>query len=284
MAHKLETAHISFGLVTIPVGIYSAIDEHDIHFNQLHAACGSRIKQQRFCPVCNRDVNYDELVKGYEIAKEQYVRITQDDLDQLEASESDAMQILEFVPLSAVDPIYYENTYYLVSEKLGEKAYFLLAQAMETMERVALAKFVWRGKDSLYVLRSVQGRLLLHRMHYQDEIREWEVRPRSDEKPGGAELKLATQLIESISSDTFDAKAYHDEYRLRVLDLIEQKSKGKIVKLSAKAVKPATGVLDLMQKLKESVAQTAQRKGARSRALPAQAPREMAKKANAGRR
>ncbi len=106
MAHKLETAHISFGLVTIPVGIYSAIDEQDIHFNQLHAPCGSRIKQQRFCPICNRDVTYDELVKGYEIAKEQYVRISQDELDQLEASESDAMQILEFVPLSAVDPIY----------------------------------------------------------------------------------------------------------------------------------------------------------------------------------
>ena len=125
MAHKLETAHISFGLVTIPVGIYSAIDEQDIHFNQLHAPCGSRIKQQRFCPICNRDVTYDELVKGYEIAKEQYVRISQDELDQLEASESDAMQIFEFVPLSAVDPIYYENTYYLVSEKLSEKAYLL---------------------------------------------------------------------------------------------------------------------------------------------------------------
>ena len=109
------------------------------------------------------DVNYNELVKGYEIAKEQYVRLSQEDLDQLEASEYDAMQILEFVPLSAVDPIYYENTYYLVSEKQGEKAYLLLAQAMETMERVALAKFVWRGKESLDVIRSVQGKLLLHR-------------------------------------------------------------------------------------------------------------------------
>ena len=284
MAHKLETAHISFGLVTIPVGIYSAIDEQDIHFHQLHAACGSRIKQQRFCPVCNRDVNYDELVKGYEISKNQYVRISQNDLDQLEASESDAMQILEFVPLSAVDPIYFESTYYLGSEKLGEKAYQLLAQAMDNMGRVALAKFVWRGKESLYVIRSVQGRLLLHRMHYQDEIRELEVRPGTQEKLGVAELKLATQLIESISSDSFDAKAYHDEYRQRVLDLIEQKSKGKILKLSSKAAKSATGVVDLMQRLKDSVAQTAQRKGTRSRALLAQAPREVSKKANAGRR
>jgi DNA end-binding protein Ku len=284
VAHKLETAHISFGLVTIPVGIYSAIEEQDIHFNQLHAPCGSRIKQQRFCPVCNRNINYDELVKGYEIAKEQYVRISQEELDQLEASESEAMHILEFVPLSAVDPIYYENTYYLASEKLGEKAYLLLAQAMETMGRVALAKFVWRGKESLHVIRSMQGRLLLHRMHYHDEIRELEVRPRSEEKPGAAELKLANQLIESISSDTFDAKAYHDEYRQRVLDLIEQKSKGKSLQVSAKAAKPEVGVVDLMQRLKDSVAQSAQRKGARSRPILAQVPREVPKKANAGKR
>ena len=284
MAHKLETALISFGLVTIPVGIYSAIDEQDIHFNQLHAACGSRIKQQRFCPVCQREVNYDELVKGYEISNDQYVRISKEEMDELQASESDAMQILEFVPLSAVDPIYYESTYYLGSEKHGEKAYLLLAQAMEEMKRVALAKFVWRGKDSLYVIRSVQGRLLLHRMHYQDEIRELEVRPQHDHKPGAAELKLATQLIDSISSESFDAKAYHDEYRERVMELIEQKSKGKTIKLSPKAAKPATEVVDLMQRLKESVAQTAQKKGARSRALLAQVPRGGVKKANAGRR
>ena len=283
MAHKLETAHISFGLVTIPVGIYSAIDEQDIHFNQLHAACGSRIKQQRFCPVCNRDVNYDDLIKGYEIAKDQYVRIDQADFDQLQASESDAMQILEFVPLSAVDPIYFESTYHLGAEKQGAKAYHLLAQAMEQMGRVALAKFVWRGKESLHVIRSVQGRLLLHRMHYHDEIREMDATPKT-EKPGSAELKLATQLIESISSDTFDAKAYHDEYRERLMELIEEKSKGKSLKLSPKAPKPATEVVDLMQRLKESVAHTAQKKQARSRAMPAQAPREVEKKAHAGRR
>ena len=284
MAHKLETAHISFGLVTIPVGIYSAIDEQDIHFHQLHSPCGSRIKQQRFCPVCNRDVNYDDLVKGYEIAKDQYARIPQADLDQLQAAESDAVQILEFVPLSAVDPIYFENTYYLGPEKQGKNAYQLLVQAMKEMGRVALAKFVWRGKDSLYLIRSVEGRLLLHRMHYQDEIREWEAKPEADRKPGSAELKLATQLIESISSTTFDAKAYHDEYRERVMDLIDKKSKGKTLKFQPKATQHATDVVDLMQRLKESVAQTAQRKGARSRALPAQAPREPAKKANAGKR
>lgn len=284
MAHKLETAHISFGLVTIPVGIYPAIDEQDIHFHQLHNACGSRIKQQRFCPACNRDVEYDELVKGYEIARDQYARIPQADLDQLQAAESDAMQILEFVPLSAVDPIYFENTYYLGPEKQGGNAYQLLVQAMKEMGRAALAKFVWRGKDSLYLIRSVEGRLLLHRMHYQDEIREWEAQPKAVQKTGSAELKLATQLIASISRTTFDAKAYHDEYRERVMELIDKKSKGKALKFQPKAARQATDVVDLMQRLKESVAQTAQKKGARSRALPAQAPREPAKRAHAVRR
>ena len=260
MGRRLETAHISFGLVTIPVGIYSAIDEQDIHFNQLHAVCGSRIKQQRFCPVCQREVKYEELTKGYEITKDEYVRIDQEELDRLQAAESEAMQILEFVPLSAVDPIYFESTYYLGVEKQGEKAYQLLAQAMEDMQRVALAKYVWRGKDSLHVIRSVEGRLLLHRMYYHDEIRPFIEVPKSDQKPASAELKLATQLIDSISTDRFDAGAYQDEYRQRVIELIEQKSKGKTVTLAPKAAAPATDVVDLMQRLKESLAQSAQKK------------------------
>jgi DNA end-binding protein Ku len=284
MGRKLESAHISFGLVTIPVGVYSAIDEQDIHFNQLHGLCGSRIKQQKFCPVCNREVKYEELVKGYEIGKDEYVRIDAAELDQLQAAESETMQILEFVPLSAIDPIYFESTYYLGSEKQGEKAYQLLAQAMQDMERVALAKYVWRGKESLHVIRAVDGHLLLHRMYYHDEIRPFEEMPKSDQKPAAGELKLATQLIESISSKTFDAEAYHDEYRQRVLELIEEKSKGKTVTLPSKTAVHATNVVDLMQVLKDSLAQNEQKKSARSRALPAQTAREPAKKASSGRR
>lgn len=284
MGRKLETAYISFGLVTIPVGIYSAISEQDIHFNQLHGPCGSRIKQQRFCPVCKREVPYDEIVKGYELAEGQYVRIDQSDLDQLQAAESDAIQILEFVPLSAVDPIYFESTYYLGVEKRGEQTYQLLSRAMETMERVALAKYVWRGKDSLFVIRSVEGRLLLHRMYYQDEIREFEAAPSSVHKSAPAELKLATQLIESISSPSFDARAYRDEYRQRLMEMIEEKSQGRQLAVEPKAARQATDVVDLMQRLKESVALTVEKKRARSQALPAQNSGQPAKKVNAGRR
>jgi len=281
MAHKLETAQISFGLVTIPVGIYSAIEEQEIRFNQLHGACGNRIKQRRFCPACNRDVEYDELVKGYEIAKDQYVRLTLSELDQLRATESEAMEIVEFVPLTAIDPIYFENTFHLGAEKQGEKPYQLLVHAMEEMERVALAKFIWRGKEGLYVIRAMQDRLLLHKMHYQDEIRDFEVKSSSDQTPSAAEMKLAAQLIEAISNPTFEAKAYRDEYRERVMELIEDKSKGNTLKLQPKAARHTTDVVDLMQRLKESVAQTVQKKGNRARALPAQAP---AKKVAAGRR
>ncbi|MCE3224892.1 MAG: putative repair protein CathTA2 [Nitrospira sp.] len=268
MPRKLETAHISFGLVTLPVGVYSAIDEQDIHFNQLHAPCGSRIKQQRICPACNREINYDELVKGYEIAKGEYVRISQEDLDQLRATESEAMTIVEFVPLTAVDPIYYESTYYLGPEGRGEKAYHLLAQAMEEMKRVALAQYVWRGKESVFLIRPTQGKLLLHRMYYHDEIREFDV-PSKGEQASAAELKLAAQLIDSISSDTFAAEDYQDKYRERVLELIEEKAKGKTVKLLPKSRPPVTEVVDLMQRLKDSLTHTPQKRPVRSKALPA---------------
>ena len=284
MPRKLETAHISFGLVTLPVGIYSAIDEQDIHFNQLHAPCGSRIKQQRVCPICKREINYDELVKGYEIAKGEYVRISQDELDQLKASASEAMTIVEFVPLTAVDPIYYESTYYLGPEGRGEKAYHLLAHAMEQMHRVALAQYVWRGKESVFLIRPAQGKLLLHRMYYHDEIREFE-EVSQDKQTSAAELKLAAQLIESISSDTFAADQYQDKYRERVMELIEQKAQGKTIKLHAQAKPPVTEVVDLMQRLKESLAQTSQKRAGRSRALSAAgATQPTAKKASTGRR
>jgi len=284
MPRKLETAHISFGLVTLPVGIYSAIDEQDIHFNQLHAPCGSRIKQLRFCPACNREIKYEELVKGYEIAKGEYVRISQEELDQLQANESEAMTIVEFVPLAAVDPIYFESTYYLGPEDRGGKAYHLLAQAMEDMKRVALAKYVWRGKESVFLIRPSQGKLLLHRMFYHDEIREFPM-PLKGEQASPAELKLAAQLIDSISSAAFAAEDYHDEYRQRVLELIEEKSKGKTVKLHPKAPQPVTEVVDLMQRLKDSLARTSEKRPMRSRALATSRSAQPAgKKAQAGRR
>lgn len=144
MARKIQSASISFGLVTIPVDLFSAVNDQDIHFNQVHGKCGTRIKQQLFCPTCERVIERSELVKGYQISKGDLVTFSQEDLDKLEAAESSSLEILQFVPLASVDPIYFEDTYFLGPNKGGEKAYHLLAQAMEQTQRVALAKFVWR--------------------------------------------------------------------------------------------------------------------------------------------
>ena len=168
MASTIWKGYITFGLISIPVRLFAAARTDRISFNQVHEPCRSRIKQQIYCPACDRTVERSELVKGYEIAKGEYVRLQQDELDQLRATESEAMTIVEFVPLMAVDPIYYESTYYLGPEGRGDKAYHLLAQAMEDMQRVALAKYVWRGKESVFLIRPAQGKLILHRMYYHD--------------------------------------------------------------------------------------------------------------------
>ena len=181
-------------------------------------------------------------MKGYQISKGDLVTFSQEDLDKLEAAESSSLEILQFVPLASVDPIYFEDTYFLGPNKGGEKAYHLLAQAMEQTQRVALAKFVWRGKENLYLVRPVQGGLMLHRMYYADEVRDFGEIPKGHGTVTDQEMKLATQLIETISEPEFKPDAFHDEYRQRVLKMIEQKAEGKEVTIQAKP-KPAP-VLD----------------------------------------
>ena len=282
MARKIQSASISFGLVTIPVDLFSAVNDQDIHFNQVHGKCGTRIKQQLFCPTCERVIERSELVKGYQISKGDLVTFSQEDLDKLEAAESSSLEILQFVPLASVDPIYFEDTYFLGPNKGGEKAYHLLAQAMEQTQRVALAKFVWRGKENLYLVRPVQGGLMLHRMYYADEVRDFGEIPKGHGTVTDQEMKLATQLIETISEPEFKPDAFHDEYRQRVLKMIEQKAEGKEVTIQAKP-KPAP-VLDLMQKLRDSLQQAGTKPSKQVEALPARGERPSRKKAQAGRK
>src|SRR5512145_1318591 len=171
--HSLGSGTISFGLVSIPVRLYTAASSANVSFNLLHAKCGSRIKQQTFCPVCNEVVDRVALVRGYEFSKDQYVRVADEELKSLEGEASKIIDIAEFVPLEKVDPIYFERTYYLGADKGGEKAYRLLADAMAKGGRVALAKFVMRGKESLVLIRSAQDGLLLHTMYFADEVRDF---------------------------------------------------------------------------------------------------------------
>src|SRR6266516_3420678 len=195
--HSIGSGNISFGLVSIPIKMFSSASPGGVSFNQLHQKCGGRIRQQQICPTCNEVVERSALVKGYEFAKDQYVQFTDEELKALEGEASKMIDIEEFVPLDQVDPIYFEKTYYLGPDKGGEKAYRLLADAMGSQGRVALAKFVMRGKESLVLVRPAQGGLMLHTMYFADEVRSFgEIDKGQSAKIRDGELQLALQLID----------------------------------------------------------------------------------------
>jgi DNA end-binding protein Ku len=267
--HATGSGTISFGLVSIPIKLYTAASSQSVAFNMLHAKCGSRIKQQTFCPVCNEVVERSALVRGYEFSKDQYVRVADDELKGLEGEASRIIDIAEFVPLRSVDPIYFEKTYYLGPDKGGDKAYRLLADAMERHERVALAKFVMRGKESLVLIRPAQGGLMLHTMYFADEVRNFgEIEKGEGAKIREGELELALQLIDGLSKEAFDPAQHQDEYRQRVLDLVNQKVEGKEVTAAGPDTKRAQ-VIDIMEALKQSLARKV---AAAPAAGPADAP------------
>jgi DNA end-binding protein Ku len=252
--HSLSSGTISFGLVSIPVRMYTAASSGNVAFNQLHNVCGSRIRQQTFCPKCNRTVERAELVRGYEFAKDQYVQVKDDELKALEGEASRIIDITEFVPLAEVDPIYFEKTYYLGPDKGGEKPYRLLADAMDKAGQVALARYVMRGKESLVLIRAAQNGLMLHTMYFADEVRNFdEIDKGQSAKIREGELELALQLINGLASQTFSPDRYADEYRHRVLEMINKKVEGQEITVAEPAA-PRAQVIDLMEALKESLA------------------------------
>src|SRR5947208_16313535 len=191
-AHATGSGTISFGLVSIPVKLYTAAASQSVSFNLLHAKCGSRIKLQNFCPVCNEVVDRAALVRGYEFAKDQYVRVADEELKALEGEASKVIDIAEFVPLQSVDPIYFEKTYFLGPDKGGDKAYRLLADAMEKGGRVALAKFVMGGRESLVPIQPARGGLMLHPIYFADGVRDSaEIDRGQSAKTKAGELELA---------------------------------------------------------------------------------------------
>jgi DNA end-binding protein Ku len=278
-AHSIGSGTISFGLVSIPIKLYPATSSQSVSFNLLHAKCGNRIKQQRFCPVCNEVVERDALVRGYEFAKDQYVRVTDEELKGLEGEASQAIEISQFVPLSKVDPIYFERSYYLGADKGGEKAYRLLTNAMDKVDKVALAKFVMRGKENLVVVRPTQNGLMLHTMYFSDEVRNFEEIPKGESaKISDAEINLAIRLIDELSNERFDPAAFEDEYRQRVLELITKKAEGEEITIAAPQPKRAQ-VIDLMAALKESLEKKVPREkkpAVRAKAADAEKPRKRA--------
>jgi DNA end-binding protein Ku len=251
--HSIGSGTISFGLVSIPIRMFTAASPGGIAFNQLHQKCGGRIRQQVICPACNEVVERSALVKGYEFAKDQYVQFSEDELKSLEGEASKMIDIAEFVPLDQVDPIYFEKTYYLGPDKGGEKAYRLLAEAMKKAGRVALAKYVMRGKENLVLIRPAKDGLMLHGMYFADEVRDFgEVDKGVDARLKPGELELAQRLVTELTNEAFEPEKYSDEYKGRLLEVVESKVEGKeVTSLAPQAQR--TQVIDLMEALKQSL-------------------------------
>ena len=255
-ARALGTASISFGLVSIPVKLYTASNSSaSISFNLLHRKCGSRLKQQYICSKEETIVPRDEMVKGYEFNKDQYVQFTDEELKAFEEQATQTIDVVEFVPIDKVDPVYYDKPYYLGPDKGGAKPYRLLAEVMKETRRVALAKYAARGKGYLVMLRPTAEGLVMQQLLYADEVRPFSEVPLDTAEVKEGELKLARMLVEESSSEDFRPQAYEDEVRKRVKKLIQDKVKGKDITEARPLTQRGGKVVDLMEALKASLEQ-----------------------------
>jgi len=253
-ARSVGSGTVSFGLVSIPVRFYVATHSENPSFNMLHQPCGSRIKQQIFCPKCERTVERSELVKGYEVSKDQYVMFTDEELRALETAASSSIDIQEFVPLADVDPVFFENTHYLGPDGGGDKAYHLLADAMRERGVVAIAQHVSRGKERLVLIRPMTGGLAIHTLYYADEVRSFDDISLGDPgKRRDGEMKLAQQLIGELTAEGFQPEQYRDHYRDRLREVVDKKVAGEETTIIETAA-PKAQVIDLMEALKQSLA------------------------------
>jgi DNA end-binding protein Ku len=256
MARAIAGATVSFGLVSIPVKLYPATQSTSaISFNLLHKACGTRLKQQYICPHDQEIVSRDDMVKGYEFAKDQYVTFNTEELKALEEKATHSIDIAEFVPLAAIDPVYFDRPYYLSPEKGGDKAYRLLAEAMRETGRAALARYAARGKQYLVMVRPTADArgLVMQELLYGDEVRSLSDVPLPDSKVSDGELKLAKQLIDQIAAETFDPTQYRDEVRERIQADIEKKVQGQDITVGEEAPAQPAQIIDLMAALKASL-------------------------------
>jgi len=283
-ARAISSATISFGLVSIPVKLYTTTESSgQISFNMLHQ-CGTRVKQQYWCPTDEKVVPREEMVKGYEFAKGKYVTFTNEEIKALEAEATQMIEIREFLPLTEVDPLHFERAYYLGPDKGGDKPYTLLSKAMEKTGRCAIASWAARGKQYLVLVRPFQGGLILEQLHYADELRSFDEVERSDAKVSDGELALAERLIEQIAVDKFEPAKYEDAVKKRMEEVIAQKVEGQEVTF-VEAPEPQGKIIDLMEALRASLEKSggdAERKGPK-RAARIASPAKGKKKAAARR-
>jgi DNA end-binding protein Ku len=274
-ARSIASLTISFGLVSIPVKLFSATEASKaISFNLLHKACGSRLKQQYFCIKEEVPVGREDMVKGYEFAKDQYVVFTPEELKALEEAGTHTADITEFVPIESVDPIFFDKAYYLAPDKGGAKPYALLARALRETGRCALGRWAARGKQYIVMIRAVEDGLVMQQLLYAAEVRSIKEIDIPKTEVRDAELKLAQQLIEQQAVERFDPQSYKDEVRERIQGAIDKKVQGQEITL-AEAPEPGAQVIDLMEALRASL----EKKPAKKAAQPAKpATRKAAKK------
>jgi len=253
MAASVWSGYLTFGLISMPVRLFSGARSSSISFHMLHRDDLSRVKQQLYCPVDNRVIGRDEVVKGYEYRKDEYVVIEPEEIKKIEPKTAKTMEILEFVKASDVDPIFFESSYFLMPEEAGRRPYALLSKALEESDYVAIAKLTMHNREYTVFLRPKDGGLMLHTMYYSDEVRELEGFGRPDVELKEAEVKVAHQLIEALAGP-FDPDKYHDEYQENLKKLIQAKLEGQEVKPVEKPKKLAP-VVDLMAALKQSLAE-----------------------------
>lgn len=251
-ARSIGSGTISFGLVSIPFKLYTATSAKSVSFNMLHKACGSRLKQQLVCATEGVVVERTDTIKGFEYARDQYAKFTEEELKSLESARTDTLELLEFVPAETVDFLYVEKTYYIGPDKGGDRAYRLLSESLERAKRLAVGRFQTRGKDNLVLVRPYKKGLVLHQCYYADEVRSFD-----DVETGGAfefkdiELDLANKLIEQLEQPKFDASHFSDTYAEKVRAAVERKVAGEEVITAPEA--PKAQIIDLLEALKRSV-------------------------------
>ena len=251
---SIASLTVSFGLVAIPVKLYSATrSTGSIHFNLLHKKDGSRLKQQYICQKEGVVVERDEIVKGYEFAKDQYVMFTPEEIKALEEAGTKSVDVQEFVPLASVDPIYFNTTYYLAPDKGGAKPYTLFATALRDSQRCAVGRWATRGREYVVILRPVGNAIVLHQLHFAPEVVPLSDLEVEDMKVRDAELKLAQQLIDQQTTDRFDPTSYTDEVKARIEAAIQKKVEGEQITLAEPQVAAEGNVVDLMEALRASL-------------------------------
>jgi len=257
MARPIWTGSISFGMVNIPVKLFSAVSHKEVRFHMVHDADGARIKQKRICSADGKEVPYEHIAKGYEVSKGELVMIDPEELERLDPKATKAIEIESFVGLVEIDPVFFESSYHLVPDRGANKAYALLVSALKDKNRVGIARFVLRAKQYLCVVRALGNGLMLSTMLYADEIvaqSSLEGIPQKQEAPREQELKMAEQLVQSLTTH-FEPEKYRDEYREKVLDLIKRKAKGERITLPPPPREPGK-VVNLLDALKASLEQT----------------------------